>query len=484
MVWAKRILVALILLLLACPASAAINRFTDNRGVLHLTNTKVEKARVETREQNTPHPSETGPAAPAAIALPLPETESGAPAGKAEPTKPKSYLTVRQGVIHITNVADPPVEVARGPSAAPPSPGTAPEDSRAALEHPAAPVIPAAFAQMASPPADPSPQPLTADAAVKTYTDQKGVIHITNAPAKSFQGDAMVAGRPSAGKARSSGEVSVASKDAGTKPARKREPQETLPLREASLLESGPPAVLPAMPAALKSSPDKPFQAARAKVRRFQDDKGVIHIVGRGPAPGGRQPALGNRMTTPANLSPVMMAGALIPALPPTVALHRDKQGRLVIQNAPGGPARGGKEEMYRRLAPVLAEAALTYGLPVALIEAVIKIESNFQPRAVSPKGAMGLMQLMPGTANSLGVEDAFCPRENVLGGCRYLRHLLDLFGQSLPLALAAYNAGFQRVIDAGCQVPDIKETRDFVTRVMGHYFLREKQYLARRLNL
>jgi soluble lytic murein transglycosylase-like protein len=132
----------------------------------------------------------------------------------------------------------------------------------------------------------------------------------------------------------------------------------------------------------------------------------------------------------------------------------------------------------------MLMEAAFLYGLPVSLIEAVIKVESNFQPAAVSPKGAMGLMQLMPGTAKFLGVENAFSPRENILGGTRYLRLLLDFFGQSLPLALAAYNAGFQRVIDAGCQVPNLKETQDFVTKVMGHYHLREKQRLPQRLIL
>jgi len=130
-------------------------------------------------------------------------------------------------------------------------------------------------------------------------------------------------------------------------------------------------------------------------------------------------------------------------------------------------------------------EAAHLFGLPVSLIEAVIKVESDFQTAAVSPKGATGLMQLMPGTARFLGVEDPFCPRENILGGCRYLRLLLDFFGQSLPLALAAYNAGFQRVIDSSCQVPDIKETQDFVTKVMGNYYLREKlRYYNQRLIL
>lgn len=483
MVWAKRILLALILFLLACPASAAIDRFTDNQGVLHLTNTKEEKAHLEEPEQDSTSPPEPAPAAPIEEAKPLQEAGPGEPQDKEEITKPNSYLTVRKGVIHITNVSDRQVELARNLPATPRAQEAAPGNSWNALEHPAAPVIPAAFAQVASVPTAPFPKPLPAGAAVKTYKDKKGVIHITNAPTKPFKGDTMVAGWSSGGEAKVLGEVSMASKATGTKLARKPESQEALPIREASLLEPGSLAVLPAIPATLRSPPDKPVKGARAKVRRFKDDKGVIHIVGKNPAPGGRHPVFRNQMTTQASLPPVM-AGALIPTPPPTVALRRDKQGRLVIQNAPRGPTKGDKEKMYRQLAPVMVEAALIYGLPVALIEAVIKIESNFQPRAVSPKGAMGLMQLMPGTANFLGVEDAFCPRENVLGGCRYLRLLLDFFGQSLPLALAAYNAGFQRVIDAGCQVPDIKETQDFVTKVMGHYFLREKQYLTQRLIL
>jgi soluble lytic murein transglycosylase-like protein len=228
-------------------------------------------------------------------------------------------------------------------------------------------------------------------------------------------------------------------------------------------------------------------------VRRFRDAKGVLHIVGQGSAPDDHFPAPPDRMITQTGLTPVAL-GPSYPTLPrpslpawpePTVSLRRDKQGRLVIQNAPRrGATKGDKEDVRSQLAPVLLEAAYLFALPVSLVEAVIKVESNFQPAALSPKGAMGLMQLMPGTAKFLGVTDAFCPRENILGGTRYLRLLLDFFGQSLPLALAAYNAGFQRVIDAGWRVPEIKETQDFVAKVMGHYYLREKQYAAQRLLL
>jgi soluble lytic murein transglycosylase-like protein len=131
------------------------------------------------------------------------------------------------------------------------------------------------------------------------------------------------------------------------------------------------------------------------------------------------------------------------------------------------------------RVSPALQsciiEAAQVYRLPIPLILALIRQESNFAHQAVSPKGAMGLMQLMPGTAASLGVRDPFDPRENILAGCRYFRFLLDYFQGSVPLALAGYNAGHHRVISAGCQVPAIRETQEFVTQVMGLYYLLEK---------
>jgi soluble lytic murein transglycosylase-like protein len=154
--------------------------------------------------------------------------------------------------------------------------------------------------------------------------------------------------------------------------------------------------------------------------------------------------------------------------------VRRERTGKLIITNIPpaGPPAAHLVRNAAVRelLAPIVSEAARLYGLPPPLIEAIIKVESNFVPWAVSPKGAMGLMQLMPQTAGFLGVQNPFCPRENVMGGCRYFRSLLDYFQQSLPLALAAYNAGQQRVIAAGFQVPRIKETQAFVEMVLAHY--------------
>ena len=114
-----------------------------------------------------------------------------------------------------------------------------------------------------------------------------------------------------------------------------------------------------------------------------------------------------------------------------------------------------------------IREAAQRYGVEEALIKAVIRVESGFNSRAVSPKGARGLMQLMPGTAAMLGVRDSFDPRQNIDGGVRHLRGLIDRFSSNLKLALAAYNAGEQAVVNHG-GIPPYPETRDYVSRILG----------------
>lgn len=103
------------------------------------------------------------------------------------------------------------------------------------------------------------------------------------------------------------------------------------------------------------------------------------------------------------------------------------------------------------------------------LIRSVIKAESGFNPRAVSPKGAQGLMQLMPSTANQLGVKDAFAPGDNIEGGTRYLRDLLVLYNNDMAKALAAYNAGPQRVAQYN-GVPPYRETHAYVARVIKDF--------------
>jgi soluble lytic murein transglycosylase-like protein len=111
--------------------------------------------------------------------------------------------------------------------------------------------------------------------------------------------------------------------------------------------------------------------------------------------------------------------------------------------------------------------AARTYNLPSKLIRSVIRTESNFRADAVSPAGAQGLMQLMPATARELGVTDPFDVAQNIDGGARYLRQMLDRFDGDLKLALAAYNAGPGTVQRCNGDVP-YRETRDYVRRVLA----------------
>jgi soluble lytic murein transglycosylase len=116
-----------------------------------------------------------------------------------------------------------------------------------------------------------------------------------------------------------------------------------------------------------------------------------------------------------------------------------------------------------------IEKSAEKFDLEPALVKAVIKTESDFNPMAISPAGAMGLMQLMPQTAVRWSVNDPMDPVENIWGGVRYLRHLLDLFNGQLPLALAAYHAGEVRVQETW-NIPPIPATQEYVHRVLKHY--------------
>ena len=120
-------------------------------------------------------------------------------------------------------------------------------------------------------------------------------------------------------------------------------------------------------------------------------------------------------------------------------------------------------------LAELIEAYAAEHGLDSALIRAVIQVESNFNHRAISRKGAQGLMQLMPSTIWRLSVGDAYDPHENIGAGVRYLRELLDVFRGDLTLALAAYNAG-EKAVFRYRGVPPYQETRDYVTRVLSLY--------------
>ncbi|TSA44220.1 MAG: DUF4124 domain-containing protein [Deltaproteobacteria bacterium] len=117
----------------------------------------------------------------------------------------------------------------------------------------------------------------------------------------------------------------------------------------------------------------------------------------------------------------------------------------------------------------LIAKASERYRVDSTLIKAIIKAESNFNHRAVSPMGARGLMQLMPTTAATLQVKDSFHPETNIDGGVRYLRYLMNLFNGNLPLVLAAYNAGENTVLRYNNRIPPYHETQSYVRRVLRH---------------
>ncbi len=134
-----------------------------------------------------------------------------------------------------------------------------------------------------------------------------------------------------------------------------------------------------------------------------------------------------------------------------------------------GAESRQSSPGDHRAYSREIAEASARYAVPERLIWAVIRVESGFDHRAVSPKGARGLMQLMPETAAILGVRDAFDPRQNIHGGTRHLRAMMERFRYNPRLAVAAYNAGEKAVADFG-GVPPYPETQEYVIRVLRFY--------------
>jgi soluble lytic murein transglycosylase len=149
-----------------------------------------------------------------------------------------------------------------------------------------------------------------------------------------------------------------------------------------------------------------------------------------------------------------------------------DSKGDLYLREAPKGPPPGKGNEWMMEYAERYSRAN---NLSPALVKAIIKAESNGQRYAVSPKGAQGMMQLMPFTARRMNVSDPFDPIENIEGGVKYIKELLGTFGGNLVHAVAAYNAGPEAVKKYG-GIPPYKETRTYVKRVMNYY----RQYLSR----
>jgi len=199
----------------------------------------------------------------------------------------------------------------------------------------------------------------------------------------------------------------------------------------------------------LKKSKKYGGQAAKprssVKIYKFVDKRGVVHFTDA-------------RLNS--NYTLVYQGAATLKAFSgeryPALAIHRK----------------------YADYKDLVDEAAATYGLEPALIHAVIQAESAYNPKAVSPKGAVGLMQLMPATAKRYGVKNRRNATQNVLGGTRYLRDLLKMFNYNKRLALAGYNAGEGAVKKYGNKIPPYKETQNYVRIVMGLY----QQHLRQKL--
>jgi soluble lytic murein transglycosylase-like protein len=142
--------------------------------------------------------------------------------------------------------------------------------------------------------------------------------------------------------------------------------------------------------------------------------------------------------------------------------------GALPLTSAAGAPTAAVCDPLpISQIESLVGEAAKRVELDPALLRSVMEQESAFRPCAVSPKGAMGLMQLMPGTAAQLGVRDPFDPGQSVDAGARFLKQLLQSYGGDVPLALGAYNAGPAKVNEAN-GIPLIPETQDYIRRVMS----------------
>ncbi len=160
---------------------------------------------------------------------------------------------------------------------------------------------------------------------------------------------------------------------------------------------------------------------------------------------------------------------------PGSARADRPRGGGLISLST-SAPARAAQASP--EIQALIDEAAQRYAVEPALVHAVVRAESAFDHLAVSKAGAMGLMQLMPGTAELVGVRDAFHPQENVDGGVYYLRRMLDRFGNNVPLALAAYNAGPGAVESHG-GVPPYAETREYLQRVFRY----RQEYLRKTLD-
>jgi soluble lytic murein transglycosylase-like protein len=141
---------------------------------------------------------------------------------------------------------------------------------------------------------------------------------------------------------------------------------------------------------------------------------------------------------------------------------------RLYIKERPVIPLQVSSTGKYE---PIIREASKRHGLSAHLLKAMIKVESDYNPRAVSRKGAKGLMQIMPETIKALNIANVFDPWENIMGGARYFKQLFNRYEEKLPLALAAYNAG-PGVVDRFGSIPPFRETEAYVEKVIRYYYI------------
>ena len=190
-------------------------------------------------------------------------------------------------------------------------------------------------------------------------------------------------------------------------------------------------------------------EARAEEVYRWIDSRGVVHLTNVPADPNFKKFQLGTSGGTG--------RGILI------ITRNESRRRRSFSLAMAGRDPRSAKD--YDKL---IARAARRHGLPPGLVKAVVRAESNFQPHAVSNKGAQGLMQLMPGTASDLGVDDPLRAEDNVYGGTRYLRAMYERFGD-WKYALAAYNAG-PGAVDHFGGIPPYAETQQYVERVLHYY--------------
>ncbi len=196
---------------------------------------------------------------------------------------------------------------------------------------------------------------------------------------------------------------------------------------------------------------------AHADIYRYQTNSGEVILT---TQPRKDLKLLDVIKTSTRNSAPKAHKTQAQPAVASASSPASDKTVLKVRKNDPNDPS--------HRYDAYIAEASKLYGIPFAFIKAVIKIESNFNPKAVSRVGAMGLMQLMPGTASHMNVSDPFDPHQNILGGTKYLRRLSDRYDGDINLILSGYNAGPGNVAKAG-GIP-FADTQKYVRNVYDWY--------------